>query len=90
MESTKISTQVRVKHCSLCQGGTEYNCYGCRQDLSIQCKKLHVIDLSTKTHEVTRYIERMKYPPKDEGEESGDPDSRDSSKDVNSARSGYT
>ncbi|XP_078311653.1 uncharacterized protein LOC111135301 [Crassostrea virginica] len=88
MESTRISTQVSVKHCSLCQGDTEYYCYGCRQDLCIQCKKLHVIDLSTKNHEVTRYIERMKYPPKDESEESGDPDSRDSSKQVKSVRSG--
>nr|XP_022337229.1 uncharacterized protein LOC111133282 isoform X1 [Crassostrea virginica]XP_022337230.1 uncharacterized protein LOC111133282 isoform X1 [Crassostrea virginica]XP_022337231.1 uncharacterized protein LOC111133282 isoform X1 [Crassostrea virginica]XP_022337232.1 uncharacterized protein LOC111133282 isoform X1 [Crassostrea virginica]XP_022337233.1 uncharacterized protein LOC111133282 isoform X1 [Crassostrea virginica]XP_022337235.1 uncharacterized protein LOC111133282 isoform X1 [Crassostrea virg len=88
MEPTRISTQVSVKHCSLCQGDTEYYCYGCRQDLCIQCKELHVIDLSTKDHEVTCYIERMKYPPKDESEESGDPDSRDSSKQVKSARSG--
>ncbi|XP_078312217.1 uncharacterized protein LOC111133292 isoform X3 [Crassostrea virginica] len=88
MEATRISTQVSVKHCSLCQGDTEYCCYGCRQDLCIQCKELHVIDLSTKNHEVTRYIERMKYPPKDESEESGDPDNRDSSKQVKSARSG--
>ncbi|XP_078311652.1 uncharacterized protein LOC111135303 isoform X2 [Crassostrea virginica] len=88
MESTRISTQIRVKQCSLCQGDTEYYCYGCRQDLCIQCKKLHVIDLSTKNHEVTRYIERMKYPPKDEREESGDLDGRDSSKQVKSARSG--
>ncbi|XP_078311371.1 uncharacterized protein LOC111133290 [Crassostrea virginica] len=88
MESTRISTQVSVKHCSLCQGDTEYYCYGCRQDLCIQCKELHVIDLSTENHEVTRYIERMKYPPKDESEESGDPDSRDSSKQVKSERSG--
>ncbi|XP_078312195.1 uncharacterized protein LOC144618947 [Crassostrea virginica] len=88
MEGTRISTQVSVKQCSLCQGDTEYYCFGCRQDLCIQCKKLHVIDLSTKNHEVTCYIERMKYPPKDESEESGDPDSRDSSKQVKSARSG--
>nr|XP_022336322.1 uncharacterized protein LOC111132791 [Crassostrea virginica] len=88
MDPTRISTQVNVKHCSLCQGDTEYYCYGCRQDLCIQCKKLHVIDLSTKNHEVTRYIERMKYPPKDESEESGGPDSRDSNKQVKSARSG--
>nr|XP_022337263.1 uncharacterized protein LOC111133295 [Crassostrea virginica] len=88
MDPTRISTQVSVKHCYLCQGDTEYYCYGCRQDLCIQCKELHVIDLSTKNHEVTRYIERMKYPPKDESEESGDPDSRDSSKQVKSARSG--
>nr|XP_022340950.1 uncharacterized protein LOC111135302 isoform X1 [Crassostrea virginica] len=88
MESTRISTQVSFKHCSLCQGDTEYYCYGCQQDLCIQCKELHVIDLSTKNHEVTRYIERMKYPPKDESEESGDPDNRDSSKQVKSARSG--
>ncbi|XP_078312226.1 uncharacterized protein LOC111133302 [Crassostrea virginica] len=88
MESTGISTQVSVKHCSLCHGDAEYYCYGCRQDLCIQCKELHVIDLSTKNHEVTRYIERMKYPPKDESEESGDPDSRESSKQVKRARSG--
>ncbi|XP_078312183.1 uncharacterized protein LOC111133295 isoform X2 [Crassostrea virginica] len=88
MDPTRISTQVSVKHCSLCQGDTEYYCYGCQQDLCIQCKKLHVIDLSTKNHEVTRYIERMKYPPKDESGESGDPDSRDSSEQVKSARSG--
>ncbi|XP_078312220.1 uncharacterized protein LOC144618951 isoform X2 [Crassostrea virginica] len=88
MESTRISTQVSVKHCSLCQGDTEYYCYGCRQDLCIQCKELHVVDLSTKNHEVTRYIERMKYPPNDESEESGDPDSRDSSEQVKRARSG--
>nr|XP_022337252.1 uncharacterized protein LOC111133291 [Crassostrea virginica]XP_022337254.1 uncharacterized protein LOC111133291 [Crassostrea virginica]XP_022337255.1 uncharacterized protein LOC111133291 [Crassostrea virginica] len=88
MESARISTQVRVKHCSLCQGDTEYYCYGCQQDLCIQCKELHVIDLSSKNHEVTRYIERMKYPPNDESEESGDPDSCDSSKQGKSARSG--
>ena len=64
MDSKIISTQVSVKHCSLCQGDTEYYCYGCRQDLCIQCKKLHVIDLSTKNHKVTSYVEKMKYPPK--------------------------
>ncbi|XP_078321076.1 uncharacterized protein LOC144621521 [Crassostrea virginica] len=64
MESTRISTQVNVKHCSLCQGDTEYYCYGCRQDLCIQCKKLHVIDLSTKHQIVTSYTEKMKYPRK--------------------------
>ena len=64
MDPTIISTQVSVKHCSLCQGDTEYYCYGCRQDLCIQCKKLHVVDLSTKHHTVTSYLEKMKYPPK--------------------------
>ncbi|XP_078330235.1 uncharacterized protein LOC111117742 [Crassostrea virginica] len=64
MDPTRISTQVSVKHCSLCQGDTEYYCYSCRQNLCIQCKKLHVIDLSTKHHIVTRYTEKMKYPPK--------------------------
>nr|XP_022337210.1 uncharacterized protein LOC111133278 isoform X3 [Crassostrea virginica] len=88
MEYTRINTQVSVKHCSLCQGDTEYYCYGCRQDLCIQCKELHVIDLSTKNHEVTCYIERMKYPPIDKSEESGDPNSRDPSKQVKSVRSG--
>ena len=64
MDSTRISTQVNVKHCSLCQGDTEYYCYGCQQDLCIQCKNLHVVDLSTEDHIVTSYAEKMKYPPK--------------------------
>nr|XP_022288167.1 uncharacterized protein LOC111100508 isoform X2 [Crassostrea virginica]XP_022288168.1 uncharacterized protein LOC111100508 isoform X2 [Crassostrea virginica]XP_022288169.1 uncharacterized protein LOC111100508 isoform X2 [Crassostrea virginica] len=64
MDPTRISTQVSVKHCSLCQGDTEYYCYGCGQDLCIQCKKLHVVDLSSKHHTVTSYVEKMKYPPK--------------------------
>ena len=64
MDFTRINTQVSVKHCSLCQGDTEYYCNGCRQDLCIQCKELHVIDLSTKHHIVTSYSEKRKYPPK--------------------------
>ncbi|XP_078320695.1 uncharacterized protein LOC144621422 [Crassostrea virginica] len=64
MDSTRICTQVSVKHCSLCQGDTEYYCYKCQQDLCIQCKKLHVVDLSTKHHKVTSYTEKRKYPPK--------------------------
>ncbi|XP_078311416.1 uncharacterized protein LOC144618693 isoform X4 [Crassostrea virginica] len=74
MDPTSISTQVSVKHCSLCQGDTEYYCYKCQQDLCIQCKKLHVIDLSTKHHIVTSYTEKMKYPPKQvKSSQSGDP-----------------
>ncbi|XP_078311877.1 uncharacterized protein LOC111101074 [Crassostrea virginica] len=74
MDPTRISTQVSVKHCSLCQGDTEYYCYKCQQDLCIQCKKLHVIDLGTKHHEVTSYAEKMKYPPKQvKSSQSGDP-----------------
>nr|XP_022288016.1 uncharacterized protein LOC111100425 isoform X1 [Crassostrea virginica]XP_022288017.1 uncharacterized protein LOC111100425 isoform X2 [Crassostrea virginica] len=73
MESTRISTQVSVKHCSLCQGDTEYYCYKCQQDLCIQCKKLHVVDLGTKHHTVTSYTEKMKYPPKQKSSQSGDP-----------------
>nr|XP_022289062.1 uncharacterized protein LOC111101074 [Crassostrea virginica] len=74
MDSTRISTQVSVKHCSLCQGDTEYYCYKCQQDLCIQCKKLHVVDLGTKHHTVTSYTENMKYPPKQvKSSQSGDP-----------------
>ncbi|XP_078311543.1 uncharacterized protein LOC144618750 isoform X2 [Crassostrea virginica] len=82
MDPTRISTQVSVKHCSLCQGDTEYYCYKCQQDLCMQCKKLHVVDLSTKHHKVTTYTEKMKYPPKQvKSSQSGDP------KQVISARS---
>nr|XP_022287633.1 uncharacterized protein LOC111100242 [Crassostrea virginica]XP_022287634.1 uncharacterized protein LOC111100242 [Crassostrea virginica]XP_022287635.1 uncharacterized protein LOC111100242 [Crassostrea virginica] len=82
MDPTRISTQVSVKYCSLCQGDTEYYCYKCQQDLCIQCKKLHVVDLSTKHHTVTSYTEKMKYPRKQvKSSQSGDP------KQVISARS---
>ncbi|XP_078341307.1 uncharacterized protein LOC111100241 [Crassostrea virginica] len=81
MDPTRISTQVSVKHCSLCQGDTEYYCFKCQQDLCMQCKKLHVVDLSTKHHTVTSYAEKMKYPPKQKSSQSGDP------KQVISARS---
>ncbi|XP_078311948.1 uncharacterized protein LOC144618868 [Crassostrea virginica] len=82
MDPTRISTQVSVKHCSLCQGDTGYYCYKCQQDLCIQCKKLHVVDLSTKHHKVTTYTEKMKYQPKQvKSWQSGDP------KQVISARS---
>nr|XP_022287565.1 uncharacterized protein LOC111100196 [Crassostrea virginica]XP_022287566.1 uncharacterized protein LOC111100196 [Crassostrea virginica]XP_022287568.1 uncharacterized protein LOC111100196 [Crassostrea virginica]XP_022287569.1 uncharacterized protein LOC111100196 [Crassostrea virginica] len=74
MDPTRISTQIIVKHCSLCPGDTEYYCYKCQQDLCIQCKKLHVIDLSTKHHTVTSYTEKMKYPRKQvKSSQSGDP-----------------
>ncbi|XP_078309518.1 uncharacterized protein LOC144617911 isoform X2 [Crassostrea virginica] len=74
MDPTRISAQVSVKHCSLCQGDTEYYCYKCQQDLCIQCKKLHVVDLSTKHHTVTSYTEKMKYPRKQmKSSQSGDP-----------------
>nr|XP_022288247.1 uncharacterized protein LOC111100549 isoform X1 [Crassostrea virginica] len=73
MDSTRISTQVSVKHCSLCQGDTEYYCFKCQQDLCMQCKKLHVVDLSTKHHTVTNYAEKMKYPPKLKSSQSGYP-----------------
>nr|XP_022304426.1 uncharacterized protein LOC111111630 [Crassostrea virginica]XP_022304427.1 uncharacterized protein LOC111111630 [Crassostrea virginica] len=95
MDLTRISTQVSIKHCSLCQGDTEYYCYGCQQDLCIQCKKLHVIDLSTKDHEVTSYTEKMKYPPKQvQSSQSQNPkrvisaQSQDPSKQVKRWRSG--
>nr|XP_022288246.1 uncharacterized protein LOC111100548 isoform X2 [Crassostrea virginica] len=73
MDPTRISTQVSVKHCSLCQGDTEYYCFKCQQDLCMQCKKLHVVDLSTKHHTVMSYAEKMKYPPKQKSSQSGYP-----------------
>ena len=60
----RISTQLSIRHCSLCQGNTEYYCLGCHQDLCIQCKETHVIDLSTKGHKILSYLEKKKYQPK--------------------------
>ena len=64
MDRIRINTQVSVKKCSLCQGDTEYYCFQCHQDLCNQCKKIHVIALCTKNHNVTSYLERTKYPQK--------------------------
>ena len=87
MVSTRIGTQVNVKHCFLCQEDTGYFCYDCRQDLCSQCKKLHVIDISTKNHEVTNYKEKMKYLFKLKNEQCQDMDSRGSRKQAKRARS---
>ena len=64
MDRIRINTHVSVKQCSLCQGDTEYYCFQCQQGICNQCKKTHVIDLRTKDHHVTSYLERNKYPPK--------------------------
>ena len=64
MDRIRINTHVSVKHCSLCQEDTEYHCFQCHQDLCNQCKNIHVIALSTKNHNVTRYLEKTKYPQK--------------------------
>ena len=62
MDSTRISTQVNVKHCSLCQGDTEYYCFNCELNICNQCRTFHFIYSHTKGHIVTSYAE--KYPPK--------------------------
>ena len=64
MDSIRNSCEVNVKHCSLCERDAEYYCYDCQKELCNQCKKIHVIDLSTKNHKVKSYKEKMKYPPK--------------------------
>lgn len=64
MDRIRDNTHVSVKHCSLCQGDTEFYCFQCHQDLCNQSKKIHVIALSTKNHNVTSYLERAKYPQK--------------------------
>ena len=59
MDPSAISSQCNVKTCSLCPGNTEYYCYICDQDLCLQCKEEHVINLDTLHHNVTVY--RGKY-----------------------------
>ena len=63
MDPTRMSTKVRVKKYCLCQGETEYYCFGCQRDMCIQNKKFHV-ELSSKHYTVTSYVDKMKYPPK--------------------------
>lgn len=60
----RISTQLCIRLCSLCQGNTEYYCLSCQQDLCIRCKETHVIDLSTKGHKIFSFLEKKKYQPK--------------------------
>ncbi|XP_078330897.1 uncharacterized protein LOC144624798 [Crassostrea virginica] len=55
MELQRISSQVSIKHCSLCPGTTEFYCHDCKADLCRPCKEMHVDILDIKYHKVTVY-----------------------------------
>ena len=54
-KSDRVSSQVKIKHCSLCPGTTEYYCHGCKGDLCRPCKEMHVDILDIKYLNVTVY-----------------------------------
>ncbi|XP_062605152.1 uncharacterized protein LOC134266962 [Saccostrea cucullata] len=64
MHKLRFNTPCKVRQCSQCQGDTEYYCNTCKQDLCLQCKERHVIDLETIQHDVAIYRERYEYIPK--------------------------
>ncbi|XP_062612808.1 E3 ubiquitin-protein ligase TRIM45-like [Saccostrea cucullata] len=64
MDNLRFRTQCKIRQCSQCQEITEYYCNTCRQDLCLQCKERHVIDLDTIYHDVVIYRERYGYIPK--------------------------
>ncbi|XP_056007406.1 uncharacterized protein LOC125664516 [Ostrea edulis] len=66
MDTLGLSTQYKVRHCSQCQGDTEFYCNSCKRDLCLQCKEKHVIDLYTVYHDVVIYREKFEYLPKQE------------------------
>ena len=55
MDPSGINFHCNVMTCSLCPGDTEYYCHICQQDLCLQCKEGHVINLDTLHHNVTIY-----------------------------------
>ncbi|XP_056003836.1 uncharacterized protein LOC130046518 isoform X3 [Ostrea edulis] len=61
MDTLGLSTQLKVRQCSQCQGDTEFYCNTCKRDLCLQCKEKHVIDLHTKHHDVVIYREKFNY-----------------------------
>ncbi|XP_056003833.1 uncharacterized protein LOC130046518 isoform X1 [Ostrea edulis] len=63
MDTLGLSTQLKVRQCSQCQGDTEFYCNTCKCDLCLQCKEKHVIDLHTKHHDVVIYREKFKCVP---------------------------
>ncbi|XP_056003848.1 uncharacterized protein LOC130049808 [Ostrea edulis] len=66
MDTLGLSTQLKVRQCSQCQGDTEFYCNTCKRDLCLQCKEKHVIDLHTKHHDVVIYREKFNYIPRQE------------------------
>lgn len=56
-----MNSSVNVKICSRCEGSSKYFCHFCLQELCQDCKHRHVIDLDTKSHNITLYRERFKY-----------------------------
>ena len=61
-----LSTQYKVRHCSQCQGDTEFYCLTCKHDLCLLCKERHVMDLHTNHHDVVIYREKFSYIPRQE------------------------
>ena len=55
IDANRISSQVKIKHCSYCPGTTEYYCHDCKGDLCRPCKEMHVDILDIKYHNVTVY-----------------------------------
>ncbi|XP_056007404.1 uncharacterized protein LOC130050795 [Ostrea edulis] len=66
MDTLGLSTQLKVRQCSQCQGDTEFYCNTCKRDLCLQCKEKHVIDLDTIYHDVVIYREKFNYIPRQE------------------------
>lgn len=60
MEPSKLTSQCKAHHCSICQGDTEFNCETCKLNLCFNCKERHVVDVNTKMHRVIYYRERFR------------------------------
>lgn len=60
MEPPRLTSQCRARHCSICQGDTEFNCETCKLKLCFSCKERHVVDVNTKMHRVIIYREQFR------------------------------
>ena len=66
MELQRNSSQVSIKHCSLCPGTTEYYCHDCEAGLCRPCKEMHVDIRDIKYHNVTVYSGKFNNVPRHE------------------------
>ncbi|XP_056008488.1 uncharacterized protein LOC125660935 [Ostrea edulis] len=66
MDTRGLSTQLKVRQCSQCQGDTEFHCNTCKRDMCLRCKEKHVINLDTIYHDVVIYRDKYNYSPTQE------------------------
>lgn len=66
MDVLHAYAQCKLRHCSQCEGVTEYHCKECAIDICALCKEKHNLDLDTKNHEVKIFQAKSNISPRKE------------------------